>query len=289
MQPGNPFLAPPPPGVTGPAPRIKDLDGCLVAFQATRFDANQPGYGKDAPPADRVTATIYLLETRNLAPLQIGGSEAMGRPHSHTTVGPAKFEGVWIQQTEIVKALAPGGQLAQGLMVGRIAKGTQGNRPWLLMDVTGTPDLQKAIDIWTRLMAGAIAYTEPTPLPGFAPAPPASVSYGPQQGMAAHQQLQAPYGAATSPLPPATQPVQDPAYAAFLAAQQAATMPQYAPPAPAPQVAPAQPGVVIPPPPAGWDAQVWYTMPASQRDQILAAMAAQQQYAAPTPGASSNL
>jgi hypothetical protein len=213
------------------------MDGCLVAYRPTRFDANQPGISPNAPLADRVTADIYILETPGGQRLQIGGSEGNAtnpaRPHSHTVAAPAKFDGVWINSQEIVRACAPNGQLVTtGLVLGRIERGTQGNRPWRLIAVSNTPDEARAIAVWTAIMAGQAAWNEPVPLH----APPA-----------------APVVYYTPPAPAAT-PDPQAQFQAWLAAQQ--------PAAPA-----------MPPAPAGWTQAAWEGLQPAQRDQVMAFLA----------------
>jgi len=280
MQP-NPFVPPPPPG-SGLAPRTRDMDGCLVAYRPTRFEANMPGLTADAKLSDRVTADVYILTTPGNRAIQIGGSEGGGgnapRPHSHTVVAPAKFDGVWINSQEIVRACAPGGQIVtSGLVLGRIERGTQGNRPWRLISVQGTPEEGQAIAVWTAIMAGQATWNEPTPLPGFAPPPPGqTVAYTPPV-----PQPQ-PVAPAAPVYPQAYQPqaANDPQaqFQAWLAAQQAAA-------APPPMQPPAPPAVG--PAPAGWNQAAWEGLQQVQRDQVLAMMAGQ--LGAPQPGQPSGI
>jgi len=230
----SPFTNPIPPGSGGPAPRTKDLEGCLVAYAPLRIDLDQPGY-KNGPAADRVTADVYLLETANGAPIAIGGNDE-GAPHTHTIVGPAKFPACWINSSQIVNALAPGRQALVGQFVlCRVQRGTQGNRPWLAMAVSGTPDEAKAIGIWSQIQLGALRYNEPQPIAG--------VPQAPAQGVVQ-------YAPPPQAAPPATPAPQVDAYQQWLATQQPAT----------------------PPPPVGWQPAAWASLTDAQRAQVLASI-----------------
>ncbi len=239
----NPFTSPDAPGGGEKAPRPRDMQGCLVAYSPRVFTpagapGNQTGVG-GSEPRDRVTADLYILQTPQA--VVFGGSpeyERDPKPHTHTVAGPARFTGVWVSNENIVRALAPGGQVLQGQMVlGRIVRSDIGNRPFNLMSVADTPDMAIALDIWGKLQLGALHYNEAQPLAGV-PAPVNSVSYS------------APT-AATMP----AQPGQADAFAAWLAAQQPAT--------------PALPM------PNGWQASAWATLTDDQKRQVIAASPAQ--------------
>lgn len=254
----NPFSSPAAPGAGSTAPKIYELDGCLVAFAPRSLTKagegdNKTGYGKDEP-RDRITTDIYLLETANGQPITLGRSEPGAAP-SHTVAAPARFTGVWMSAENIVRALAPGQQALAGQMVlGRVAKSEVGNKPWNLNDVAGTPDMDKAIAIWSALQMGGAAYNEPVPLAGTpVPAPPNSVSYAPSPN---------PPQPTAWTVPP-TAPPADPAYAAWLASQNAA------PAAPQPPAAPAGPPQHLLA--QGWTATSWATLTPQQQGQILAA------------------
>ena len=182
----SPFTSPSAPGAGSVAPKIYDLDGCLVAFSPTQYTAagtgdNLTGY-EGSPPRDRVTTAIFVLETPNGAPITFGGDPTKGVPPTHVVSGPARFAGVWISSQNIVAALAPGGQPLVGAMVlGRIRRSEVGRKPWNLVAVDGTPDMDRAIQIWSALQIpnSGVTYNEPTPLNPTPVAPPAnSVQYG---------------------------------------------------------------------------------------------------------------
>src|ERR1700749_13623 len=99
----NPFSNPSAPGAPDPAPRPRDLVGCLVAYSPRSLTkagepGNEKGVGGSAPP-ERVES---------------GGSRewmAEPKPHYLAVVGPARFDGVWVSNENIVRfALAPGQQ-----------------------------------------------------------------------------------------------------------------------------------------------------------------------------------
>ena len=258
----NPFSSPAAPGAGAPAPRPRDLEGCLVAYAPRVFTpagapGNTTGVGK-SDPRDRVTTDVYLLESLPGRPVLFGGSpdyEADPKPHTHSITGPARWSGAWVSNTNIVKALAPDGHPLVGQMVlGRIARSEVGNKPFNLVDVAGTPDMDKAIAIWSALQMGGATYNEPVPLAGApVPAPANSVTYAPNPN---------PPQPTAWTVPPTAPPV-DPAYAAWLATQAAAT------PVPQPPAAPAGP------PPhllaQGWTATSWATLTPQQQAQVLAA------------------
>lgn len=307
-QAANPFTNPDAPGGGEKAPRPRDMVGALVAYSPRIFTpAGAPGNatgvgGGDA--RDRVTADLVILEMPG--PIYFGGSpeyESDPKPHTHMLQpgAPARFTGVWVSNSNIVKALAPGGTPQVGAMIlGRIERSEIGNRPFNLVAVDGTPDMAKAIQIHSAIAMGQLRYQDPIPLGGAA-APANSVQYAPQPAPAAP----APVAPAVDPAyaawqasqqQPAAAPV-DPAYAAWQAQQaQAAAAAQLAaqqvvqnafpqaqamPPGyPVPQVipgyAPAPAAPVGPPPPAGWTQTGWDTLTAEQKAEVLRSLPPQQ-------------
>lgn len=310
----NPFTSPAPPGSPDPAPRPRDLSGCLVAYAPKIFTpagapGNDKGLGK-SDPRDRVTADLIVLEVPQGIREQFqtasglvlfGGSpdwDQDPRPHYLSVAGPARFENVWISNSNMVRfALAPGGQIAQGsLVLGRIVRSTFGQKPFNLESVDGTPDMDKAVAIYTALQLGQATFATPQPIPGApvpqrasattpgAPAmPPGSVNYGQASAYAPAPTPPAPtaWMGAQPPQPPAppAAPQQDPAYAAFLAQQQAAaqaTVAQAFPgsvPIPQPPATPT-PDAPAPLPPhltrAGWTPETWGPLTTEQKSRVLA-------------------
>ena len=254
----QPFTHPDAPGGGEKAPRPRDMQGALVAYAPRIFTpAGAPGNTTGvagAEPRDRVTADLYILAAPGA--IVYGGSpeyESDPKPHTHTIQAPARFTGVWVSSQNIVRALAPGGQVLQGQMVlGRIVRSDVGKKPFNLMSVADTPDMGLALDIWGKLSLGAVRYSEPQPIgvPGYVPAAPNSVQYGAPAAQPAYQ------------APPAAAPTIDP-YQAWLASQQQNAAVAAVPQAPA-----------LPPMPPGWTPAAWATLTDAQRAQVLAAQPA---------------
>ena len=283
----NPFSNPIAPGAPEPAPRPRDLEGCLVAYAPREFTkagapGNTEGY-EGADPRDRVTADLILLQTATGTPISYGGAPEIENPSKRTqhylqVAGPARFEGVWISNTTIVRALAPNGQALVGqLVLGRVVRSTYGRNPFNLDSVEGKPDMNVAIDIYTRLSMGALAYNTAQPIPGApipasrnatpsAPMPPAnSVSYG----YAPSPVPPAPTAWATPPvagvpLPPA--PAPDPAAQAQAMLAAAGLQPvTVAPPVPQPPQPPAlEPQLTG----QGWTPETWAQLTQDQKSQV---------------------
>lgn len=276
----SPFSHPDAPGGGEKGPRPRDMVGALVAYSPRLFTAagapgNTTGVG-NSQPRDRVTADLYILQSPT--DILYGGSPEYDqdpKPHTHLVRGPARFMGLWISNSNIVKALAPNNQPLTGQMVlGRIVRSEIGQRPFNLQSVDGTPDLNLAIDIWSRLQMGALQYTEPMALNPRAVPPAGSVSYASPQAPApqyappaaaqpaypatAAPPAYAPPTAAPAYAPPAAPAPQPGSYEAWLASQQQAAAPQ-------PAAAPA-----IPMPP-GWTDAAWASLTPEQKQQVWAA------------------
>jgi hypothetical protein len=244
----SPFTSPSAPGAGSVAPRAQELDGCLVAFSPTQFTAagtgdNLTGY-QGAPPRDRITTAVYLLETANGGPIVFGGTPDTdpNKPHTHMVNAPARFSGVWLSNSNIVAALAPGGQPLVGAMVlGRIRRSEVGRKPWNLVAVDGTPDMDRAIQIWSALQLGSLTYNEPTPLH---PAAPANTVQ---------------YGYAPSPVPP--QP------AAWTTAPPVAGVPM--PPVPQPPMPPTKLPLTSALQVMGWTQAAWDGLTLEQQNQVV--------------------
>lgn len=242
MTQANPFTNPSAPGGGAPAPRPRDLVGCLVAYAPKAFTpAGAAGntQGVDGgEPRDHVTADLYVLETPGGQPIAFGGSpewEAKPTPHDRMVIAPARFSSTWISNQTIVTALAPGGQPLSGQMIlGRVVRSNIGRRPFNLMSVEGTPDMQRAVQIWSQLQLGQLAYREATALNG-GPLPAAQTI---------------PVAPSVSYAPPMAAPLGPPAWA------------------PTPPPTPPQP--VGPPAPAGWDPTIWASLSPQQQQQVMA-------------------
>jgi len=233
--------------VGGLRPRLLDAGvGRLLLISPTKIERNVPNKrGKpDAngqlPVQDRMTADVVYLDG---PPFMYGGDPEGfgGAPKDHTAQASIPHEalGMWLSQQVIIQQCE---RSIGGMVLGRLTKGvsnTPGNRqPWKLDDPTDA-DRQIARDYLRAKQEGRIA--PPAPQPQAAPAP--------------------------APQYAAPVPQVDPQYApqgypvAVAQAQQWA-----APPAPA--------ALDTSTPPPGWDPAVWATVPADQRQMIVAASAA---------------
>jgi hypothetical protein len=297
MTQSNPFSSPAAPGAPDPAPRPRDLVGCLVAYSPREFTAagapgNEKGVGEGAnasPPRDRVTADLIVLSTPGDQPVVFGGSPEWERkptPHYLSVGGPARFDGVWVNNQTIVKALAPGGQPLVGqLILGVIERSTFGNMPFNLVAVDGTPQMAKAIEIYTALSMGAMAYRTPQPIPGApvpqkanavpaGPMPPAnSVNYGyppaPAPVMPPMPGIPTPPGQPAPAVPPAFD------FAAFQAQQaQAALAAAGLQPTPVSPWGAALPTQIPKLQAQGWTPETWAQLNPEQAAQVLATVPA---------------
>lgn len=261
----NPFTDPGGFGAKGPRPR--DMVGALVAYSPRIFTpAGAPGNEKGVDggaPRDQVIADLIILEMPpGGAPILFGGSpewEAKPTPHDMILhAAPAKFPSVYVSSQNIVRPLAPGGQPLVGQMVlGRIVRSDVGRRPFNLVSVSGTPDMEKAIQIWSQIQMGALPYVDPQPIPGMTPA----VAPQPQVSYAAPSAPVVQY--APAPVSPAPQ---NDAFAAWQAQQaQAAVATSF------PQAAALAP--TGPPPPPGWTEAGWASLTPEQKTQVLGIVA----------------
>lgn len=292
---GSPFTNPIAPGAPDPAPRPRDLEGCLVAYSPTGFTAagaegNTTGVGT-SEPRDRVTTDLLILDVPRVprgahqptpGVVAFGGSpdwDQKPTPHYLQVAAPARFEGAWVSNGNIVRALAPGRQPLVGQMVlGRIVRSDVGQRPFNLVAVAGTPDEQLALQIWQQINTvnpqtgqPMLALNTAQPIPG-APVP---------------QRTTPGAGANAAPMPPANsvsyapvpQPPVDPGVAAVQAQFPGAQVVPNTSPLPMPPVP--QPPMPVPTPPAapafpahlaavGWTPESWATLTSAQQSQVLA-------------------
>lgn len=270
----NPFSNPAAPGSGEPAPRPRDLVGCLVAYSPRQFTAagapgNEKGVG-GSDPRDRVTADLIVLSTPMDQPIAYGGMpewEQDPRPHYLTVGGPARFDGVWVSNQTIVNALAPGGQPLVGqLVLGRVERSDFGRKPFNLVAVAGTPLMEKAIEIYTSLAAGAMQYRQPQLIPG---APVPQKTNGAIPAMPPANSVN--YGYAPSPTPPAP------------TAWMGSAPPQTPPPAAPAPIQPPMPGIPVPPGQPAPAVPPAFDFAAFQAQQAQAALAAAGLQPTPVP------
>lgn len=270
------------------SPKIRHMVNRTVIIEPLRIDETAKGMpqpGKEAEVRPCLYAHVTIVpggidkSGAPLGPVEFGDEIKGGRqtrPNTHVVNAPYRVTNLMINNTWIVQAcrdaLPPFGN---GLMLGVIERGTQGNEPFLLtkvaehVDGSERPDaaqrLAAAKQLWAQIKAGQFTNPTPTqlqPVAGSAYAQPAPAYQQPPQYAAPTQYAPAPQGY------PAT-----PAY-----------------PVPAQPAPPSTPGV---PPgfdvtqcPPGWDVGAWSGFAANpqQAAAIWANIFAQQQPAS-APGA----
>lgn len=295
------------------SPKIRHMVNRTVIIEPLRIDETAKGMpqpGKEAEVRPCLYAHVTIVPggiDKSGAPLGLieFGDEIKGgrqtRPNTHAVQAPYRVTNLMINNTWIVQAcrdaLPPFGN---GLMLGVVERGTQGNEPFLLtkvaehVDGSERPDaaqrLAAAKALWAQIKAGQFANPTPTqlqPVAGSAYAQPAP-AYQPQPA-----QYGGPIqpGMVPTPYGPAPTSTVHPAYAAAVAppgAQQYGQPVQSAPPAAAPSSAPVglPPGFDVTQCPPGWDAGAWSGFAANpqQAAAIWANIFAQQQPAT-APGA----
>jgi hypothetical protein len=263
-------------------PRVRHLVGRTVIIEPVRIDENAKGLPDSAGNATSRPAAYANLTVVDGGPIEFGDEVKAGRtirPNTHRIDAPLRIMNMLISNTWLVNAIRDAmPPMGNGLLLGVIEIGTQGNSPFLLTKVSETvtgqdrPDGQQrreaARQLWERIKAGQ--FTNPTP-----------VLLTPVAGSAYQQQPQM-YG------PTPQQYQQQPQYAPVNQVS-AAPMPQQAPPAPAGL----SPGFDPSQCPPGWDAGQWQAIAANPAQtmaiwqNILSQQAQQQQapaqaqYAAP--------
>jgi hypothetical protein len=250
-------------GATAPAPR--HLVGRTVIFEPIKIDETTTQKDNNGNMVSRPTAHYHLTvvdggplqygDNRDHdVSKQHGMTFEIDTPCRFTNVSSDRF-GIL---NEIRDALARGDQAS----VGVVEQGTQGNRPFLVtkpgrsLDGKDRPDgdarFAAAMEVWTKIWNKDLSWN-PTPRSLVAPPSqqPPQVAYAPTQAFApAPQPAEGTYAyhnpvpphlagagpalpqynpqAYAAPAPAPVQqpaPPQDPAYAAYLAAQQAAAAP----------------------------------------------------------------
>lgn len=271
------------------SPKIRHMVGRTVIIEPLRIDENAKGMaqpGKEAEMRPCLYAHVTIVpggldkNGQPLGPIEFGDEWAGGRQkhgNTHQVPAPYRCTNQMINNTWIVNAcrdaLPP---LGNGLMLGVIERGTQGNEPYLLtkvdqfVDGSDRPDGAQrraaAWQLWQAIKAGQFANPVPTPL-----APTPGSAYAQQSYQQAPGYPQAQYGGPVqpgyvpTPYGPAPTTAVHPAYAAAVAPPGVQTYAQPAPPQSAPPAPTAAPGTPagLPPgfdvtqPPPGWDAGAW--------------------------------
>lgn len=281
------------------SPKIRHMVGRTVIILPKRIDENAKGMpqpGQEAQTRPCLYADVIVVDG---GPIVFGNEINAGRetkPNTHMVNAPYFVRNLMINNTWIVNscrdALPP---LGNGLMLGVIEEGTQGNRPYLLTTVDkhvdasdrhdGAQRRQAAQQLYAAIRAGQ--FTNPTPTP-LTPQP--GSTYQSQQPQAQYGGPVQPGQWAGGPYPTAT-PAQYSQVAPPIQPQTTSMVNAVsAVPAPQPQSAPpAAMSVSLPPGfdvtqcPPGWDAGAWQAFAGNpqQATAIWQNVFAQQQHAAP--------
>lgn len=231
----------------GSALKIRNLEGRTVVFVPTSYNPTAKGMNPTDPPRPTVSADCLVLDGGTL---NFGDNATTGQSFTQRVAVPYYATGLLIGNSEIVRALVD--HVGKGIVLGRVVRGTQGNRPWLLEKLAADdPARELAAQVWSARTLGTFINPTPTPLmPQSAPvgqhAPAAAQSYAYPQAS-----------------PPTTYGQPSAAPNAYVPSQ------------------PAGAGNACPP---GWQPAVWATLPPVQQQQVLQGMQAQQQPVGPTPG-----
>lgn len=275
------------------APRIRHMAGNVQASPPTRgrtviiepirIDENAKGIPRPDGTVPINPCAYVNLTIVDGGPIEFGDewkSSRQIKPNTHRVDTPYRIENMMIGNTYIVNSIRDAmPPLGNGLLLGIIETGTQGNNPYLLtkceIDVTGgdRPDgaqrREAARQLWQRIKGGAFVNPVPVPLVPQQTYDPASYA---TQGTPAYQQPptyapQAQYGGPVQPgyvpTPPYVQPGMTPAYAHQPIQPQTAGMVNAAAPMPASAPPATAPGNGLPPGfdvtqcPPGWDAGQW--------------------------------
>jgi hypothetical protein len=227
----------------GSAVKVRHLEGRTCIFVPTGYNPTAKGMNPTDPPRPAITCDVLVLD----GPEMLFGDNAQTQtPYTQKVATPYYVAGMLTSNSEIVRALTP--SVGREIVLGRVVRGTQGNKPFLIERLEATdPRRELAAQVWTTRTLGT--FVNPTPeqlgVPGAQP-----------------MQQQA--------------PAQGYAYPQAGAAPQRYGQPSQAPGAYVPSQAPA-----ADPAPNGWAQDVWNTLPSAQRDAIRQAVAAQQGTTAP--------
>lgn len=254
------FLTPTAGGNAGPLPR--HLIGRTVICLPRSYDPNAQFQGQSRPS---MTLDVIVLDG---GPIEYGDNRdrdaSKQTPNTHRCATPARFNGVMWNSGIILDKVRIGlsqfaGQPSQPT-VGVIEQGTQGNRPYMIVDPAkhldgsdrpdGAQRMALAQHVYTMIEQGQFVNPVPEVI-WTAPnqAAPAAPQFQPPQYP---NMAQAGYGA---PWPQSAPPQSAPP---------AQYQPQYPSVQPGPQGAPA--GAPVP---ANWDPRVWATLTPEQQAQVL--------------------
>jgi hypothetical protein len=282
-----------PSGGGGLFARPRHLEGRTVVYIPKRADQNAKGMDGNPKSTPNVYGSLIVVD--GPSPLAFGDKQESGgrvvRPNTHSVSVPAYFPDVIVGEQEVSKALMKAvPPFGNGLMVGVIVRGTQGNRPYLLQVLEGNdPRRAQARAVYEAWRAGQWTppeFVEIAPTPGSAaqqqppqtPGQPAQWSAPQTMGGQVQQwQPQQPaQGVAAAVGAPGAQWGQSQGFGGQPAAQ----------PAQQPAQDFGQGGFGSEPwrqPAPGWSPENWAALPDVNKQQVWA-MVQQQQAAPPQPG-----
>ena len=210
--------------------KVRHLEGRHCVFVPVGYNPAAKGMNPTDPPRPTVTADVLVLDG---GPMEFGDDLQKNLPNTQKVTVPYFASGLLIGNQEIVKALVE--SVGKAIVLGRVVRGTQGNRPYLLERVDPTsPVRELAAQVWSARTMGTFVNPEPVAL-------------------------------ATTP--PFAQTVTPASVAAGYAYPQASPPQSYGQPSAAPSAYAAQPQPASDCPP-GWDPAVWATLSPQQREQI---------------------
>jgi hypothetical protein len=258
------------------APRVRHMVGRTVIIEPLRVDENAKGMPDANGQATSRPAAYANVTVVDGGPIQFGDEIKSGRqirPNTHVVNAPYRIMNMMISNTWIVNAIRDAlPPLGNGLLLGVIEEGQQGNRPFLLTKCETTvngqdrPDgaqrREAARQLWQQIKAGQ--FTNPPiallqPVAGSAYGQQAPAQYAPQGYQQAPQMYgPTPQQAGYVPAQYAPQGYQQQSIAPNTASMVNAAAPVSAPAA-AQQQAPAglPAGFDVTQVPPGWDAGAW--------------------------------
>lgn len=134
---GDPFGAPGAATGGGDSPRIAQLEGRLVLWRPTSFEANSAG-GAGFDPSDLVVTEAVIIDGPPIPGSLDGNSGVMTPFAAGPKVAPFYVGSMWIRGKVVpsqLKEYVPG----RGFCLGRVAKGkpaSTGKPPWIIADPT---------------------------------------------------------------------------------------------------------------------------------------------------------
>lgn len=200
-----------PGGFGGLFARPRHLVGRVVVYIPKRADNNAKGMDGNAKKTPNIHGDLLVID--GPSPLLFGDKLKQGgiveRPNTHSVTVPAFFPDVIVGEQEVSKALARAvPPMGNGLMVGVIVRGTQGNNPYLLQTLE-SDDPRRAFarqvyEAWRNKTWTPPEFVEIAPAPGSMAQPPQTPGAAPQQwsqpqGMGGQVQQWGPQQPASAP------------------------------------------------------------------------------------------